>query len=320
MKKTILDKSLNFITIKEKDETLLMNFTHKHAEHSKINNYKSVYVGNDAKYIKLCWHEEYDLFFTVDDFIKWIIGNKMKFDKVIMNPPYDGNLHLKILEQVLQSCPDADIVCLQPNNHLVNIFDAWKWNDRNEDGPATRTTNHLIKYETISKYDAAKIFSIGTTSIKGLIIGLYKKRHSLSKTNSVAVDMHIYAKVVGGQGTGRKSLNMMLQPREKLSKNAQLIVCVYSKDDNVDWKEKLLATSNSNVSGGIDFASAKEKRNFVASLDLNLMKWIGQFHNSYGPMALPWLGDYTSLWTNERLYKYFNLTDDEIKYIEDTCK
>ena len=62
MKKTILDKSLNFITIKEKDETLLMNFTHKHAEHSKINNYKSVYVGNDAKYIKLCWHEEYDLF------------------------------------------------------------------------------------------------------------------------------------------------------------------------------------------------------------------------------------------------------------------
>ena len=244
----------------------------------------------------------------------------MKFDKVIMNPPYDGNLHLKILEQVLQSCPDADIVCLQPNNHLVNIFDAWKWNDRNEDGPATRTTNHLIKYETISKYDAAKIFSIGTTSIKGLIIGLYKKRHSLSKTNSVAVDMHIYAKVVGGQGTGRKSLNMMLQPREKLSKNAQLIVCVYSKDDNVDWKEKLLATSNSNVSGGIDFASAKEKRNFVASLDLNLMKWIGQFHNSYGPMALPWLGDYTSLWTNERLYKYFNLTDDEIKYIEDTCK
>ena len=28
-----------------------MNFTHKHAEHSKINNYKSVYVGNDAKYI-----------------------------------------------------------------------------------------------------------------------------------------------------------------------------------------------------------------------------------------------------------------------------
>jgi len=250
----------------------------------------------------------------------YVINIKMKFDKVIMNPPYDGNLHLKILEQVTKSCPDADIVCLQPNNHLVNIFDAWKWNDRNEDGPATRTTNHLIKYETISKYDAAKIFSIGTTSIKGLIIGLYKKRHSLSKTNSVAVDMHIYAKVVGGQGTGRKSLNMMLQPREKLSKNAQLIVCVYSKDDNVDWKEKLLATSNSNVSGGIDFASAKEKRNFVASLDLNLMKWIGQIHNSYGPMALPWLGDYTSLWTNERLYKYFDLSDDEIKYIEDTCK
>jgi hypothetical protein len=111
VKKTILDKSLNFITIKEKDETLLMNFTHKHAEHSKINNYKSVYVGNDAKYIKLCWHEEYDLFFTVDDFIKWIIGNKMKFYKVIMNPPYNKDLHLKILKEVLLVCPDAEVVC-----------------------------------------------------------------------------------------------------------------------------------------------------------------------------------------------------------------
>ena len=242
----------------------------------------------------------------------------MKFDKVIMNPPYMANLHLRILDVVMHNT-NADIICLQPNNHLVNIFDAWKWNDRNEDGPVTRTADHLKKYWTISRDDAAKIFSTGTTSFKGLIVGLYNKSYSKSKMDST-MDMHIYAKVVGGQGTGRKSLNMMLQPRKKLSKNSQLITCVYSKDENVNWKDKLLATSDSNVSGGIDFASDKEKTNFVASLDLNLMKWIGLTHNSYGPMALPWLGDYTSPWTNERLYKYFNLTDDEIKYIENMCK
>ena len=30
----------------------------------------------------------------------------------------------------------------------------------------------------------------------------------------------------------------------------------------------------------------------------------------------PWLGDYTHLWTDEDLYKYFNLSDDEIRIIE----
>ena len=34
----------------------------------------------------------------------------------------------------------------------------------------------------------------------------------------------------------------------------------------------------------------------------------------------PWLGDYTHPWTDNDLYKYFNLSDDEIKIIEDEIK
>ena len=34
------------------------------------------------------------------------------------------------------------------------------------------------------------------------------------------------------------------------------------------------------------------------------------------PEYAPWLGDYTHPWTDEDLYKYFELTDDEIKIIE----
>ena len=34
----------------------------------------------------------------------------------------------------------------------------------------------------------------------------------------------------------------------------------------------------------------------------------------------PWLGDYTHPWTDEDLYKYFELTDDEIRIIESEIK
>ena len=36
------------------------------------------------------------------------------FDSIIMNPPYDGNLHLKIFSNVNSSFPDAEIVNLSP--------------------------------------------------------------------------------------------------------------------------------------------------------------------------------------------------------------
>ena len=37
-------------------------------------------------------------------------------------------------------------------------------------------------------------------------------------------------------------------------------------------------------------------------------------------ILLPWLGDYTHMWTDEDLYKYFNLTPEEIAIIEDEIK
>ena len=38
------------------------------------------------------------------------------------------------------------------------------------------------------------------------------------------------------------------------------------------------------------------------------------------PEYAPWLGDYTHPWTDDDLYKYFNLTPEEIAIIEDEIK
>lgn len=37
-------------------------------------------------------------------------------------------------------------------------------------------------------------------------------------------------------------------------------------------------------------------------------------------IGLPYLGDYTHPWTDEMLYKYFNLSEDEIRIIESEIK
>ena len=48
----------------------------------------------------------------------------------------------------------------------------------------------------------------------------------------------------------------------------------------------------------------------------NAMKVDVNIHSN----LLPWLGDYTHPWTDNDLYVYFNLSDDEIKIIEDEIK
>lgn len=321
MKKTILDKSLNFITIKEKDETLLMNFTHKHAEHSKINNYKSVYVGNDAKYIKLCWHEEYDLFFTVDDFIKWIIGNKMKFDKVIMNPPYDGNLHLKILEQVIKSCPDAEIVCIQPAKWIQDPF----IND-SKDKKFAYMIDKISKYEIIPNKEMNKYFKL---SIGDGVITFFEKNNTCNYKNDFTeiakkiTSISNYATVLKNHSIKTDFFIPLAKFRwtcgdEKCGMPYSLILNSSGKYAKSGWTSHLHDTYELfyfNTQSEVDNLKLLFKNTI-------LPKIIGKiFYGKRMPMRhIPLPGDYASPWTNERLYKYFNLTDDEIKYIEDMCK
>ena len=54
------------------------------------------------------------------------ILKNMKDLNIIMNPPYDGSLYLKILDSVIKTFPEAKIVNLSPNfyenyKHTANI-------------------------------------------------------------------------------------------------------------------------------------------------------------------------------------------------------
>lgn len=69
----------------------------------------------------------------------------------------------------------------------------------------------------------------------------------------------------------------------------------------------------------VKFTSIKEAENFYKSYSTHFMSWICDISHQQQHLQetlLPYLGDYTHPWTDQMLYDYFGLTDDEIKTIE----
>ena len=108
----------------------------------------------------------------------------------------------------------------------------------------------------------------------------------------------------------------------------ELAYVIDGKKDGKDW------TKCKNMGGyekpegsalplSVKFASAAEAQNFYDVFYTKFGSWICDItHNQQHlqPSILPWLGDYTHPWTDEMLYEYFGLTDEEIKEIENAFR
>lgn len=58
--------------------------------------------------------------------------------------------------------------------------------------------------------------------------------------------------------------------------------------------------------------------NFINSFDTWLYKFLNctDWNGSENSADVPYLNDYSKEWTNEKLYKIFNITDKEKEFIE----
>ena len=108
----------------------------------------------------------------------------------------------------------------------------------------------------------------------------------------------------------------------------EIAYVVDGKKDGKDW------TKCKNMGGyekpegsalplSVKFASAAEAQNFYDVFYTKFGSWLCDITHTQQhlqPSILPWLFDYTHPWTDEMLYEYFGLTDDEIKEIECSIK
>ena len=231
----------------------------------------------------------------------------MKFDCIIMNPPYGRSLPHNILNIASKYLKDdkSVVVSLQPATPYQTFVESTKVTKEN--------MSHIKDIEIIQADKASEIFGITVRSDLGIIqidnsIHDYKYQFNECKP--------IYDKIINKKLKSWRS------------------VCVYDQDpkhflymngDNgyaKGWHLKPTEIFNGKTNAKLVFNSKEEKDNFFNSVKNTwLYKFIYILDNDAAvPAHFPFMQDYSKPWDDARFYKFFNITPEEQKVIEETME
>ena len=242
----------------------------------------------------------------------------MHFDKIIMNPPYNRNLHLKILQEAMKN--GDEIVNLSPNFY--------------EDYKKLKNVPIASEIEVIPREKSEILFS-GIELPFNLAIQTYTKGKEDKSllTRFIPETYKIFLKIrlqksfkdVFSESYNEKGIFVPLKLMTATwDKNKDFIVdklgiLIDGKtSDGTFYKNK----RNRNVDrpcGGIFFSTKEEAENFINYTKTNFfISWVKAFHTNsrYILSEYPFMPTYTPPWTDADLYEYFGLSPEEISIIE----
>ena len=252
----------------------------------------------------------------------------MKFDCIIMNPPYVRNLHLKILAEAIKHLKDEKSVCV----NLSPSTWASKYNICQPKGKWRNKFNGKIDSLYFIPHDEAnRLFGTGN-AIEDLLITTYKTNgnfnilkygfnseveYSLFKKINIFSDNKNIMTVRqacnnGAYGTGNDAKNIVRK---------EFDVPIYQWHSGKTCRDAVvIKVTNRKASLAFYFNSTNERQNFLNSLDTKFMDWY--YMNFIVPgdckiVAYMFrMSDYTQPWDDARFYKFFNITPEEQKVIE----
>ena len=319
-----IDNSVTFITDdKEAYDLFIKNV----ASNDEFGNDDTVLLV-DAEINKNAWK----------DFIKEL-ASMPKFDVAIMNPPYDKNLHLKILEAVI---PIADkVVNISPVRWLQDPLAKYKKNSDYKKFEES-ISKKIESLDVISAKNANGLFG----AIFGTDLGIYTCSNDTSNCIDVDLTDDITKRVVryminnratfdynkkdgvriripcicGGKsgGSGERDKIRLCDVRNCLG---QPLVFTDGLLDGKQWYEHYRKNQYSKTTDGITcsikFNSKVEADNFFASVNTQFYKYI--HHNvvldvNVEECKILFMQDYTQPWDDKRFCEYFGITgyiDDE---------
>ena len=245
----------------------------------------------------------------------------MKFDCIVMNPPYQRNLHLKILEEAVKHLKDDGCcVNLSPDAWLVDPFKMYSKEKTKKDA-TTSVGQRILQHESFSKDEFNQQF--GTSSHFGVGLFVLSPKTTgfdCNKWNSTnALLLKVLEKTYKMPSLRSKFSRRIDDPRFVPVRRRTHKTYSYCELDDTVIKAR----------EGIMFASKQEAYNFKKSvLQTWLYKWLDttEWEGSENSAEVPFFGDvinsrtklkgYTGEWTDDDFYKYFEINENEKKAIE----
>lgn len=233
----------------------------------------------------------------------------MKFDLTIMNPPYSGNLHLKILERVIPAC--TEVANISPTGYLDDIAAVRGWKNTTFQRFETSVAKHIKRYHRISPGEANTLLGIGTFTSNSITIydngehKLYKEICYEGKLKSFfdKVIVKVYKGEVDSIGDNVKLSTIHGHPGMR----DEFDIVTTKKDIAQRFKPERM--------------SEKDWDNFHNSCQTIFMKYcnfLTRQGQNLQTHLLPWMGDYSEPWTDGRFREYFSITDEEWAQILET--
>ena len=265
-------------------------------------------------------------------------GKMTKFNKIIMNPPYDKNLHLKILREAMKHIEkEGEVINLSPIRWLQDPLAEYKrGSDWKKFGDVRERIGSL---DVVNSEDAIRLFGALFNTDLGIYYitdkgGFDCKK--LIKSNAHIVEACIkcgFPDLVKYDENDERAF-VTIRTITNLHRTTAYDIVSHNNGifikgktiDGKDWRDALYKTKTCNddrVPLGIYFNTKEEAENFIKWSDTKTIKYFVKqlvVDQHIYTEFLPFMPTYSHPWTDTMLYEYFGLTEDEIKIVEEEMK
>ena len=253
--------------------------------------------------------------------------------KIVTNPPYCKNLHLKILQEALKY--SEDIIALSPVRWLQDPLAEYKKNSDFKKFYDIR--KHISSLDIVSCDEANRLFGIIVSTDLG-IYSLDDKQHNIDLRSKLVqklfeTNCH-YEKFDINQKDGWRVRFAFIDNCKSYGSSKdgkirfqRLLAFKDGMRDGKPWYEYFSKNGWSKetdyIPVSLEFSTEEECNNFIdvmTKTKLGRYYWITlQQDMNVLPCFFLKL-DYSHPWTDSDLYKYFGLSSEEISIIENAIK